>query len=79
MKIAALVQAHHRPDLLEKLLDRLSGELWVRYVHVDRKSDIAPFRLFFERATFVEDRVKVYWGGLFPGRGLAPAPAGGAG
>ena len=43
MKIAAIIQAHHRPDLLEKLLDRLSGDLWTRHVHVDRKSDIAAF------------------------------------
>lgn len=64
MKIAAIIQAHHRPDLLEKLLDRLSGDLWTRHVHVDRKSDIAAFAALRDRAAFLEDRVIVRWSGF---------------
>ncbi|QBJ22854.1 beta-1,6-N-acetylglucosaminyltransferase [Haematobacter massiliensis] len=64
MKIAALIQAHHRPDLMERLLDRLSGELWARYVHIDAKSDIGIFSPLFGKADFLHDRVAVYWGGF---------------
>lgn len=64
MKTAALIQAHHRPDLMERLLDRLSGELWARYVHIDAKSDIGIFSPLFGKADFLHDRVAVYWGGF---------------
>lgn len=64
MKIAALVRAYHRPDQLGLLLDRLGGELWAPFVHIDRKSDIRPFAGLRRQAVFLSDRVQVNWGGL---------------
>ncbi len=64
MKIAALMRAYHRPDQLGLLLDRLSGDLWARYVHIDAKSDISQFAALRDKAIFLEDRVQVNWGGL---------------
>jgi hypothetical protein len=64
LKIAALIRAYHRPDQLALLLDRLQGELWMPFVHIDRKSDIAPFAALRDKATFLDDRVQVNWGGL---------------
>jgi hypothetical protein len=63
LKIAALIQAHHRPDQLSLLLERLNGELWSPFVHIDRDSDIG---LFHKRngAVFIDRRVRVNWGGL---------------
>ncbi len=64
MKIAALIRAYHRPDQLALLLDRLQGDLWVPFVHIDRKSDMTPFAALRDKATFLDDRVQVNWGGL---------------
>lgn len=64
MKIAALIRAYHRPDQLALLLDRLDGELWSPYVHIDRKADIRLFDALRGKAVFLEDRVRVNWGGL---------------
>ena len=64
VKIAALVRAYHRPDQLSVLLDRLSGDLWARYVHIDGKSDIELFHHSRDKAVFLDNRVPVYWGGL---------------
>ena len=63
MKIAALIQAHHRPEQLSLLLDRLGGELWSRFVHVDRKTDIAMFAGLRDKAVFLDRRVRVNWAG----------------
>jgi hypothetical protein len=64
MKIAALIRAYHRPNDLALLLDRLAGELWAPFVHIDRKSDIRQFASSRGKATFLENRVQVNWGGL---------------
>lgn len=64
MKIAALIRAYHRPEQLELLLDRLEGELWAPYVHIDRKADLRQFADSFDKAIFLKDRVTVNWGGL---------------
>lgn len=64
MKIAALIRAYHRPDQLDLLLDRLGGDLWTSYVHIDAKSDIRPFAASRAKAAFLDDRVTVNWGGL---------------
>lgn len=64
MKIAALIRAYHRPDQLDLLLDRLGGELWAPYVHIDRKADVEEFARSRDKAVFIDDRVQVNWGGL---------------
>jgi len=64
MKIAALIRAYHQPDRLALLLDRLSGDLWVPFVHIDRKSDIRTFDGCRDKAVFLDDRVQINWGGL---------------
>ena len=62
MRIAALLLVHHRPDLLELLLTRLSLPLWRAYVHLDRRSDAAQFDFVRTHAELVPDAVAVYWG-----------------
>lgn len=65
MRIAALIQAHHRPDLLERLLKRLRGPLWSRHVHVDRKFRGLLDADCLARADFpVSSVVDVRWGGM---------------
>lgn len=64
MKIAALIRAYHRPDQLAALLDRLRGDLWAPYVHLDRKADARQFAALHDKATFLPDRIRVNWGGL---------------
>jgi hypothetical protein len=64
VKIAALIRAYHRPDQLDVLLDRLSGDLWSPYVHIDGNSDIRLFDASRAKAVFLPNRVPVYWGGL---------------
>lgn len=64
MKIAALIRAYHRPEQLDRLLERLSGALWAPYVHIDRKADIRQFAGSRDKAVFIADRVQVNWGGL---------------
>jgi hypothetical protein len=64
VKIAALLQVHHRADLLAHLLGRLWTTLWNVYVHVDRKTDIAPFAALSDRAVFLQRRKRVFWAGF---------------
>lgn len=62
MKIAALIQAHHAPDLLGRLIDALSGDLWQPYLHLDAKSDATAFADIIGRVRFAEPRIDVRWG-----------------
>jgi hypothetical protein len=64
MRIAALIQAHHRPDLLAHLIDRLSGDLWQAYVHLDKKSNAADFSRLTTRVRSFESIYRVYWAGF---------------
>lgn len=57
-KIAALILAHHRPDLLARLTDRLRKPLWRPYIHLDANSDITQF------AVESVPRHRVTWGGF---------------
>jgi core-2/I-Branching enzyme len=61
MVIAALVQAHHRPDLLGHLIDRLSGDLWQVYVHLDKKSNAADFVHLGSKVRSFESIYRVNW------------------
>ncbi len=64
VRIAALIQAHHRPGNLMRLLDRVDTPLWAAYLHIDRKSDLTPFRPALDRSTPTDLRVAVYWSDL---------------
>jgi len=61
MKIAALILAHHRPDLLGRLTNRLKGDLWNTYIHLDKKSNPAEFSDI--HATGFLHQYRVNWGG----------------
>ncbi|HEU5047887.1 MAG TPA: hypothetical protein VFT64_08605, partial [Rickettsiales bacterium] len=64
--IAYLILAHYQPELLRRLVLRLKSP-WARFfIHIDAKSDIAPFLSALEgisRVTLVSQRIPVYWGG----------------
>ena len=64
MKIAYLILAHKAPDHLSRLVRALDSPNAAFFVHVDRKTDIWPFRNWISRpnVTFLEKRVPVYWG-----------------
>jgi hypothetical protein len=61
MKIAALILAHHRRDLLAQLVSRLNGPLWNVCVHLDRKTDPAGFA---DLPPEVFQRYAIQWGGF---------------
>jgi hypothetical protein len=64
MKIAHLILAHSEPLQLERLINSLAHEDAFFFIHIDKKTDIAPFQFLAEkkRVTLVEDRVQVSWG-----------------
>ena len=64
MKIAYLILAHDAPKHLSRLVRALDSANSTFVIHVDRKSDIAPFRerVSQRNATFLDERVAVYWG-----------------
>lgn len=64
--IAALILAHHSPDLLSRLVKRL-GHYGVQcFIHIDAKIDIGPFQQACSAtgATFIEPRTEMRWGGF---------------
>lgn len=62
MRIAALIQAHARPDLVSCLVARLATPLWRPYIHVDAQVDAATFAPIAHRARWVPERIRVHWG-----------------
>lgn len=65
MRIAYLILAHHQPKHVGALIEQLDDGNARFFVHVDRKSDIAPFRqaIKSQRAELLVKRVPIYWGG----------------
>jgi hypothetical protein len=68
-KTAFLILAHQWPQQLRRLIARLEADWAHCFVHIDAKSDIAPFRQALasaQNAAILPDerRVKVYWGGF---------------
>lgn len=63
--IAYLIQAHQDPEFLRYLIEILAGKHSRFFIHVDEKSDLRSFKDVISRddTFFLEDRVKVYWGG----------------
>lgn len=68
MKIAFLNLCHTDPAIVARAAAKLTAHKdFDMYVHVDLKSDIAPFKALLgnmERVYFSHGRVKVYWGGF---------------
>ena len=65
MRLAHLVLTHTNPEQLSRLIKRLAHDNADFYVHVDLKTDIAPFLPIanMHNVHFVKNRVKVNWGG----------------
>lgn len=65
MKVAHLVLAHKNPAQLERLLHALEHPQFDFYIHVDAKSDIAPFQYLFDNTHVfpILNRTKIYWAG----------------
>jgi Core-2/I-Branching enzyme len=65
MKIAAIIRAHHKPDLLKTLVDRLSVTgMWSIYIHVNRTSNITKFHDIIDKSLFLDSRLTVRWSGF---------------
>jgi len=64
MKLAHLILAHTDPGQLARLVGRLRDEQADIYIHLDLKTDIAPFRFLADQqgVYFIGKRVKVSWG-----------------
>ena len=65
MKIAYILLAHNNPSQLKRLVDSLknTGDF---YIHIDKKSDIRPFKQVFDGMDTVhllKKRVNVTWAG----------------
>ncbi len=65
MKIAHVILTHTSPEQLDRLVRKLQYEDAHFYIHVDLKQDIVPYKALLNSADvrFVENRMKVYWGG----------------
>lgn len=64
MTIAYLISAHTDPQQLRRLTDALLTPSTHCFVHIDRKSDLAPFVAAIDspQVHFLEERVDVRWG-----------------
>lgn len=65
MKIAHLILAHKNPQQLARLLKAMEHPAFDFYIHIDDKTDAAPFAgLFNQYNVFrINNRVKIYWAG----------------
>ena len=63
MRIGYLILAHNTPDHLRRLVSALDSPNAAFFIHVDRRSTIAPFRdgLSQRNVMFLEQRYDVYW------------------
>ena len=67
MRIAYLILCHTDPKHIERLAEKLTkGTNNEVFVHVDKKSDILPFKQELKRlgqvAHVLEKRTSVFWG-----------------
>lgn len=65
LKLAHLILTHGNPEHLQRLVNALAHPDAHFYVHVDHKTDIAPFLQLKDTPNvfFISNRIKVYWGG----------------
>ena len=66
MRIAHLIIAHKNPAQLERLIRALDHHDAYFYIHIDKKTEIAPFLYLenIERVVLVKDRMICNWGGF---------------
>ncbi len=66
MKIVYLILAHKNPAQLLRLVNRLDTENVTFFIHIDKDSDIRPFKRLIpeNRVTFIENRRSTPWGRL---------------
>jgi hypothetical protein len=66
MKIAHLILTHKNPAQLERLLKALDHPGFDFFIHLDKKTDIAPFSYLAEKKNvfMVACRTPVYWAGF---------------
>ena len=64
VRIAYLILAHRQPRHLGRLVEQLDDGNATFLIHVDRNSDIAPFReaVTSKRAAFLPERLSINWG-----------------
>lgn len=62
MKYAICILAHKKPELLKKLVGSIRAGNTEILIHLDAKCDIRQYEPI-DGATFITNRVKVYWGG----------------
>ncbi|MGH1456455.1 MAG: beta-1,6-N-acetylglucosaminyltransferase [Alphaproteobacteria bacterium] len=63
---AYLITAHNEPISLYKMVLTMRDPRVIFFVHIDKKTEIAPFEKLFQHmdnVVLIEDRVAVYWGG----------------
>lgn len=58
---AILILAHDDEPMLRRIVQRVSP-LGPTFVHIDAKTDISQWRLLDLPCTFVDDRIRVFWG-----------------
>jgi hypothetical protein len=66
MRLAHLILTHKNPAQLERLLDALDHPAFDFYIHLDGKTDMAPFAHIAQRPRtyFIHRRAKIYWAGF---------------
>jgi len=64
MKLAHLILAHSKPEMLERLVKRLHHDDSDIYIQLDKKANIADFQHIANigNVWFVDNRVKTEWG-----------------
>lgn len=63
-KHAYMIMAHHRPDLLQLLLDALDDQRNDIVIHLDKKSSLKPEQFHVKNAKlYFTDRINVNWAG----------------
>lgn len=61
---AYMIMAHHRPDLLQRLIDAIDDERNDIIIHIDNKSTMDSEQFQCQKAgLFFTDRISVNWGG----------------
>jgi hypothetical protein len=65
MKTAHLILTHKNPAQLARLINILDHPSFDFYLHIDKKSDIIPFKHLASKQNvfFIEKRTKIYWAG----------------
>lgn len=65
MKKAYIILAHRYPDQLLRLVQRLTDDLSLFFIHIDKKADAASFNKVFELDNVEPvERVRLQWGGF---------------